>query len=720
MSAQEKLANEANATKTDTVPVSRREFLGLTGSGLFVFFWIGPGGFFQETARPSQRSGYPEDFNAYLRIAPDGRVTCLVGKIEMGEGVMTSLPMMLADELDVALKSVDIVMGDTDLCPWDMGTFGSLSTRQFGLILRKAGAEARAVLLQMAAQRLNAPVERLDTKNGVVSDPPTGNLVSYGELVQGKRIERHLDKEKVVVKPASALKIWGQSPERRDGLDKVTGKGKFAADFVLPGMLHARMLRPPAHGATLKHVDTSAAEQIEGVRVIRDGELIAVLHTHRDVADRAKSLIKAEYGVPPVTVDDRTIFDHLLKHAPQPQVVDESGDLKQGEKLSTTIVEETYLNSYVSHAPVEPHSATAAMDNGRITVWAGTQTPFPVKQEVAQALRLPPEKVHIIVPYVGGGFGGKSASQQAIEAARLAKITGQPVQVLWDRSEEFFFDTFRPAAVVKIRAGMDGTGKLTLWDFKVIGAGEREAKSFYDVPHRHTTSSSEWSDENPGLHPFAVGPWRAPSVNTNTFARESHMDTLARKAGLDPVEFRLKNLSNTRMRNVLQLAAKQFGWKPAQKQRGHGFGVSCGTDTGTYVAMMAAVVVDEPTGVVRVNRVLCVQDQGATVNPDGTRQQIEGGILMGLGYALSEEVRFRGREILDRNFDSYALPRFSWLPKIESFLVNNPDLPASGCGEPPIINVGAVIANAIYDAVGARVLQLPMTPARVKAALPHT
>ena len=719
MGAQEKVTNEPNTTKTNATQVSRREFLGLTGSGLFVFFWAGTRGFSQETARPSQRFGYPEDFNAYLRIAPDGRVTCLVGKIEMGEGVMTSLPMMLADELDVALDSVDIVMGDTDLCPWDMGTFGSLSTRQFGPILRKAGAEARAVLLQMAAERLNASVERLNTKDGVVSDPSTGNHVSYGELVQGKRIERHLDKDKVVVKPASALKIWGQSPVRRDGLDKVTGKGKFAADFVLPGMLHARMLRPPAHGATLKHVDTSAAEKIEGVRIIRDGELIAVLHIHRDVADRAKSLIKAEYEVPPVTLDDRTIFDHLLKVAPQPRVVDESGDLKQGEKLSKTIVEETYLNSYVSHAPIEPHSATAAMENGRVTVWVGTQTPFPVKQRVAEALGLRPEKVHIIVPYVGGGFGGKSASQQAMEAARLAKITGQPVQVLWDRSEEFFFDTFRPAAVVKIRAGIDGTGRLTLWDFRVIAAGEREAKSFYDAPHRRTTSSGEWSDENPELHPFAVGPWRAPSVNTNTFARESHMDTLARNAGLDPVEFRLKNLSNKRMRNVLQLAAKQFGWKPAEKQHGHGYGVSCGTDTGTYVAMIAEVVVDEGTGAVRVNRVLCVQDQGATVNPEGTRQQIEGGIMMGLGYALSEEVRFRGREILDRNFDSYALPRFSWLPKIESFLVDNPDLPASGCGEPPIINVGAVVANAIYDAVGARVLQLPMTPARVKAALPH-
>lgn len=717
MSAQENVSNEANGTKADAAQVSRREFLGLTGSGLFVFFWAGPHGFFQETAHPEERPGYPEDFNAYLRIAPDGRVTCLVGKIEMGEGVMTSLPMMLADELDVALDSVDIVMGDTDLCPWDMGTFGSLSTRQFGPILRKAGAEARSVLLQMASERLHAPVERLKANDGVVSDPSSGRQVSYGELVQGKRIERHLDKDKVVVKPASALKIWGKSPARRDGLDKVTGKGRFAADFVLPGMLHARMLRPPSHGATLKRVDTSAAEQVEGVRVVHDGELIAVLHAHRDVADRAKALIKAEYEIPPVTVDDRTIFDYLQKHAPQPQIVDESGDFKVGENLSSAIVEETYLNSYVAHAPIEPHSATAAMENGRITVWVGTQTPFPVKQEVVEALQLPPEKVHIIVPYVGGGFGGKSASQQAIEAARLAKITGQPVQVLWDRGEEFFFDTFRPAAVVKIRAGIDATGKLTLWDYRVIGAGEREAKSFYDTPHRRTTSSGEWSDENPGLHPFAVGPWRAPSVNTNTFARESHMDTLSRKAGVDPVEFRLRNLSNNRMRNVLQMAAKQFGWKPAQKQPGHGFGVSCGTDTGTYVAMMAEVIVDQRTGAVQVRRVLCVQDQGATVNPDGTRQQIEGAIMMGLGYALSEEVRFRGREILDRNFDTYELPRFSWLPKIESVLVHNPDLPASGCGEPPIINVGAVLANAIYDAVGARVLQLPMTPARIKATL---
>jgi CO/xanthine dehydrogenase Mo-binding subunit len=302
----------------------------------------------------------------------------------------------------------------------------------------------------------------------------------------------------------------------------------------------------------------------------------------------------------------------------------------------------------------------------------------------------------------------------------IANATGKPVQVMWDRTEEFFYDTFRPAAVVKIRAGLDASGKLALWDFQAIAGGDREAKSFYDAPHQRTTSAGEWGEDNPGLHPFAVGAWRAPSVNTNTFARESHMDTLAHKLGVDPVEFRLKNLSHARMRRVLQTAARQFGWKPAKKQRGTGFGVSCGTDTDTYDAMMAEVLVDERTGTVQVKRIVLAQDQGATVNPDGSRQQMEGAIMMGLGYALSEEVHFRGREVLEHNFDTYQLPRFSWMPKIETILIDNPHDPASGCGESPIINVGAVLANAIYDAVSARVLQMPMTPERVKASMPRT
>ena len=707
---------ESEAMEVQDSGVSRRDFLKLGGAGLFLFFWIGPAEAFQEPARLPARPSYPTDFNAYLRIRPDGRVTCFVGKVELGQGAMTSLPMLLAEELDVAYDSVDIVMGDTDVCPWDMGTFGSLSIRQFGPVLQAAGAEARAVLLQMAAERLNAPADRLRVKDGIVTDPQTGKHVSYSELVQGKRIERHI--EKVPVKPVSAFVVHGKSPARRDGLDKVTGKGKYAGDVLVPGMLHAQIVRPPAHGVVLKQVDTSAAEKIEGVRIVRDNDLIAVLHEKPDVARQAKALIKTDYDVPSPTADDRTIFEHLVKHAPQPpQVVNESGNLADGEKLATTIVEETYFNSYVAHAPMETHSATATVENNKVTVWASTQTPFPLKQQVAQALQISPDDVHVITPYVGGGFGGKSASRQAIEAARLAKLTGKPVQVVWDRSEEFFFDTFRPAAVVKLRAGINGAGKITLWDFHVYCAGERESRQFYDVPNQRTLSSGGWGGPQSGLHPFAVGPWRAPAVNTNTFARESHIDMLAHKAGIDPVEFRLQNLSNKRMRGVLEAAAKQFGWKPARTPSGRGIGVSCATDVGTYVAMIAEVAVEKKTGGVQVKRIVSAQDQGVTVNPDGSRQQMEGGVMMGLGYALAEEVHFRGGDILDHNFGTYELPRFSWLPKIETVLIHNPDVPASGCGEPPIVNMGAVVANAIYDATGARVLQLPMTPARVLSAI---
>ena len=701
-----------------TVPdLSRRQFLALAGSGLFVFFPTDPLEAFQEPERLPTRQGYPTDFNAYLRVGPDSRVTCFVGKVELGQGAMTSLAQLLAEELDVALDSVDMVMGDTDLCPWDMGTFGSLSIRQFGPVLRGAGAEARAVLLEMAAEQLQAPASRLQVKAGVVTDPSApGKRVTYAQLVQGKRIERHL--EKVPVKPVSAFRVVGQSPRRKDALEKVTGKARYAGDFAVPGMLHARVLRPPAHGATLRDLDTSAAEKVDGARVVRDGDLVAVLHERPDLADKALRLVKARFDPPQPSVDDKTIFDHLLKTAPQPRLVGESGSLAEGEKLAANIVEETYLNSYVAHAALETHSATATIEGGKATIWASTQTPFPVKQQVAQALGFTPQNVRVITPYVGGGFGGKSASRQAVEAARLAKLTGRPVQVVFHRDEEFFYDTFRPAAVVKIRAALTSARKIVLWDYKVYGAGDRESRLFYDVPHQRTVSAGGWQGGNPpGMHPFGVGPWRAPSVNTNTFARESHIDILAARAGADPVEFRLGHLSDQRMRRVVEAAAKQFGWKPARAPSGRGLGVALGIYAGTYVATMAEVAVNKSTGRVRVVRVVCAQDEGVVVNPDGSRQQMEGSITMGLGYALAEEVRFKNGEVLDRNFDTYEIPRFSWLPKIETILIENPETAALGCGEPPIVTMGAVVANAIHDAVGARLLQLPMTPARIQAAL---
>jgi isoquinoline 1-oxidoreductase len=708
---------DADLTRDVSSQPSRRDVLALAGSGLFLFFRVEPLAAFQGRGQfPGMQAG-PADFNTYLRIAPDGRVTCFTGKIEMGQGNMTALAQLLAEELDVAYDSVDMVMGDTDLCPYDMGTYGSMSIRQFGPALRGAGAEARAVLLQMAAEQLQSPADRLQVKVGVVIDPSApAKRVTYAQLVQGKRIERRL--QNVPLKPVKAFTVVGQSPRRKDALEKVTGKANYAGDYLPAGVLHARLLRPPSREATLKSVDISAAEKVPGVRVVREGDLIAVLHERRDVADQALGLIKAQFDRPQPAVDEKTIFDHLLKTAPQPRTVAESGNLAEGEKLATTVVEETYLNSYVAHAAMETHSATAVIEDGKATLWASTQTPFPLKQQVAQALGFTAQNVRIITPYVGGGFGGKSGGGQALEAARLAKITGKPVQVVWDRAEEFFYDTFRPAAVIKIRSGVTSGGKLVLWDYKVYGAGDGEARPFYDIPHQRTLSAGGWMGGNPaGMHPVEVGAWRAPSVNSNTFARESHIDILAARLRVDPVEFRLSNLTDRRMRRVLETVATQFGWKPGSAPSGRGLGVACATDTGSFVATMAEVAVDKSTGHVQVKRVVCAQDQGVIVNEDGSRQQMEGCITMGLGYTLGEEVRFRGSEILDHNFDTYSIPRFSWAPKIETILIQNPDSPASGCGEPSIAPMGAVIANAIYDAVGARLLQLPMTPARLLEAL---
>jgi isoquinoline 1-oxidoreductase len=705
----------ADCTETGARGLSRRELLAMAGNGLFLWFSV-DGLAAQEPARLPARQGYPTDLNAYLRIGPDGRVTCFSGKVELGQGAMTVLAQILAEELDVAYASVDMVLGDTGLCPYDMGTFGSMNVRNFGPALRAAGAEAKAILLQMAAEQLKAPLARLQVKGGVVTDSAApGKSVTYGQLVQGKRIERHI--EGVAVKPVAAYTVVGRAAPRKDALEKVTGKAKYCGDFMFTGMLHARLVRPPAHGAKLKNADTSAAEKA-GARVVRDGELIAVLHERPDLADKALGLVKAQFEPPLPTVDDKTIFDHLLKTGPPPQNVGASGDLAEGAKASAAIVEETYLNSYVAHAPMETHSATAVVENGKITVWAGTQAPFSVRQQVAQAVGFPPQNVRIIASYVGGGFGGKSAAGQAVEAARLAKATGKPVQVVWNRAEEFFYDTFRPAAVVKIRAGVSSAGKIALWDYSVCGAGEREAKTYYDVPHQRTLSAGGWQGGNPpGMHPFAIGPWRAPSVNTNTFARESHMDALAAKAGIDPLEFRLNHLSDARMRRVLEAVAKQFAWKAGKAPSGRGAGIACGIYSNAYAATMADVVVDKKTGRVQVTRVVSAMDVGLAVNPDGLRQQMEGCIAMGLGYSLTEEVHFKDGEVLDRNFDSYQIPRFSWMPKMETILIDNPGSPALGAGEPPIITMGAVIANAIFDAAGVRLRQLPMTPARVLEAL---
>lgn len=696
--------------------LNRREFLKVFGGGIFVFFTLGDAEAYQEGRRRSFPRA-PTDFNAFLRIGADGRVACFTGKIEMGQGVITSLAQMLADELNVPFEAVDMVMGDTDLCPWDMGTFGSMTTRFFGPALRAAAAEARTVLKELAAETLQTTTDQVEGRDGVFTHRvQRDKRVTYAELARGKRIERHLKEPPPLEEPGD-FTLVGKPLLRTDALEKVTGRAKYAGDIRLPGLLYARIVRPPKHGAKLKSIDSSAAKAMKGVKVIEEGELIAVLHEHPDGAEKALEGIRVEFDSPEGGADDKTIFEHLLKVAPEGVTVSEMGNLQSGEKLASSILEETYFNSYVAHAPIETHTAVAKVQGERATVWASTQTPFRAREEVAQVLGFPQENVRIITPFLGGGFGGKTRNAQAVEAALLAKKSGKPVQVAWSRKEEFFYDTFRPAAVVKIRSGIEDTGRIVLWDYHVYYAGERGSQHFYDIPHHRTVSHGRGWQGPPGSHPFGTGAWRAPANNTNTFARESQIDMMAFKAGADPLEFRVKNLQDIRMRKALTAAGEKFGWTPSKAPSGRGRGIACGIDSGTVVAAVAEVKVDKDTGNVQVLRVVCAQDMGLVINPEGARLQMEGCIIMGLGYALAEEIRFRGGEIFDGNFDTYEIPRFSWLPEIETLLVESKDLSPQGGGEPAIICMGGAIANAVFDATGARIFHLPMTPERIQEAI---
>jgi isoquinoline 1-oxidoreductase len=511
----------------------------------------------------------------------------------------------------------------------------------------------------------------------------------------------------------------GRSAERLDAAGKVTGRAKYAADIRLPGMLYARILRPPMHGAVLTRCDSTAAGRVPGVTVIKRHDLIAVLHAQPDTAALALGQVHADWRLPEAVLTPDTIFDHIVAQAGAAQQVVLKGDVLALPGAKT--FETTFQKGYVAHAPMEPHVALADIRDNEATVWASTQTPFPTRDRVAKALGLDPGAVRIITPYVGGGFGGKSGGEQTIEAARLSQVCGKPVQVEWTRAEEFFYDTFDPACVVRISSGLDPQGQISRWDYTVLAAGERGAVTFYDIPNIRIRSAAGTAyggaSSVKGLHPFGVGPWRGPGANMNVFATESQIDIMAAAAGADPLAFRLRHIREPRMRRVLQAAATAFGWSSAVGPSGKGHGIACSSDAGSMVATMAEVRVDKTSGKVTVVRIVCAQDMGVIINPTGAKMQIEGGLSMGLGYSLSEELRFHGGEILDQNFGNYRLPHFSDVPPIEVVLVENDDLAPQGCGEPAITTTGAVIANAVFDATGARMLRLPMTPARVAAAM---
>jgi len=707
--------NLNTAQPSDQRGMPRRDFFKILGSGIIIFFhpWnaVNLFGLPAEQART-----LPKDYNAFLHITEDGTVTCYTGKIEMGQGIITSLPQMMADELNIPVEKVKMVMGDTDLCPYDAGTWGSQSIRTFGPNMRAAAAEARTILVEMASARFGVPVSQLEIRNGIITDTKNPkNAISYAQLTKGKKIEKFLD-VKPPVEDYTKFTYIGKSYKHSDAALKVTGEAKYTGDLKLPGMVFARILRPPSHGAKLTSVDYSEAQKIEGTKVIKDGDLVAVLHENRNKADEAIVKIKAEYSYNEMQVSDKTIFDWMLKADSASSIVRSAGDLEAGRKLSEKIFESEFHDPYLAHVPIETHTALARFEGDKLTVWAATQVPFGLQDGIVRELGLTRKQVRVITPFVGGGFGGKAAYQQGIEAAKLAKLSGKPVMLVWTRDEEFFYDTFHSAAVVKVKSGIDKDGIIRLWDYHVYYAGTRGADTIYDVPNSKITSYSRGKDAPP-VHPFNTGPWRAPNNNTNTFAREVQIDIMAAASGTDPLEFRLKNLKDEKMIACLKAVADKFGYIPGKSPSGRGIGVACGTDAGSWVAHMAEVKVDKNSGKVQVVRIACAQDMGLCVNPEGATLQMEGCITMGLGYTFSEELYFEGGNIRDRGFDTYQIPRFSWLPEIGTVILDRKDKPPQGGGEPAIIAIGAVVANAIFDATGARLYRVPMTAERVLEAL---
>lgn len=476
--------------------------------------------------------------------------------------------------------------------------------------------------------------------------------------------------------------------------------------------MYASISRPPAHGCKLISFDASKAEIIPGVKVVVIDELVAALHINPNVAAKAQKAIKTTWSTPEFIVNDESIFKYLVKNAEETSKFEVKGDLTIGFKEADFTSELEYHDGYKSHAPMETHTATVYFEGDKLIVWVSTQTPFGTRQELSKKFDMPIEKVHVKQVLVGGGFGGKIYNAQAIEAALLAKKAGVPVQLAWTRKEEFMYNMFRPAGVMQIKAGVKKDGRISAWKYQIYCAGSRGVKDFYGIQNIQTALYDKRN-----IHPFGTGAWRAPGNNTTTFARESHIDVLANIIGMDPLEFRLKNISDSKMERTLRLAAKTFGYTSAKTGKNKGCGIALGFDAGTFVAIIAEVAVDPETAVVTPIRIVCAQDMGQVVNPHGATVQAEGGILMGLGYALYEDIQFNGGEVKTNNFQNYEITRFSVSPPIETVFIDDMEAAPQGGGEPAIICVGGAIANAIFHASGARVTQMPINPERILNAL---
>jgi isoquinoline 1-oxidoreductase len=703
---------ELRAASPYRFDLDRRDFFRFLGAGIVVVSVLKPAMVAQESGGRQRRGeSLPNEIDAWLHIGEDGKVTVYTGKVEMGQNIRTSLSQAVAEELHVPISKIEMVMGDTQLTPFDMGTFGSRTTPTMNLQLRKVAAAARDTLVGLAAAQWKADPKRLVAAEGKITDPMGNRSVEYAALTKGQQLTQTLPAEDPLI-PAADWKVAGQSAPKVDGRDFVTGRHRYPADQTLPEMLYGKVLRPAAFDATLTSVDTQKAEQM-GATVVRDGNFLGVAAASSQQAQAALAAIHAEWKADP-QISNKDLFDYLRKNTTEGHDASGDGDRHDVGSVDPALsaadhkLQSTYTVNYIAHVPLEPRAALAKWDGDQLTVWTGTQRPFGVRGQLAEAFHIPEDHVRVLMPDTGSGYGGKHTGETAIEAARLARAAKRPVKIVWTREEEFSWAYFRPAGVIDVTSGVRKDGTLTAWEMHNYNSGSAGIRTYYEIPNQRIVF-------HPVKSPLRQGSYRALAATANHFARESHMDEVAHTVKMDSLEFRLKNLKDERLRAVFEAAAKQFGWGRS-KSAGQGFGMGGGYEKLGNIATFAEVSVDKKSGEVKVVRVVSAFECGAIVNPDNLRNQIEGSNVQGLGGALFEAIEFDNGKILNGRLSQYRVPRFSDVPKLETVLLDRKDIPSVGAGECPMVGLAPAIANAIFDATGVRLRGLPLVPNGLKSS----
>ena len=681
---------EVHAAPLYSFVPDRRDFLKLLGGGLVVLVAL-PGAKAQESGSGRGGVGVPQDIGAWLHIAESGAITVYTGKVEMGQNIRTSLTQAVAEELRTTPTQISLVMGDTMLTPYDRGTFGSMTTPQMAPQLHRAAAAAREMLLDLAAEEWQQGKSALTIADGAVRNT-SGATLSFGELTKGRKLTKTIAADALVTS-ASEWTIAGRDLKKVNARAIVTGQEKFISDIRLPGMMYGRVVRPPAFQASLASADAQAARAIPGVVAVRDGDFVGVACDDSSKLDRAAAAIKTEWKTVPQT-NSRELYGYLKSHPSR------GGTAVQWQPVdSGKSIEASYNVAYIAHTPLEPRAAVARWKDDQLTVWTGTQVPFGVRSELAQAFGVPEDHVRVIASATGSGYGGKHTGECAVEAARLAKAAGKPVKLMWTREEEFTWAYFRPAGVIDIRSGALDDGTITSWQFHNYNSGNAAIRSPYNIPNQIAEFHAADS-------PLRQGSYRGLAASANHFARESHMDELAHAIGMEPAAFRLKNASDPRLRAVIEASTERFRWGSAKTRPNRGFGLMAGFDKGGYISCCVEITVNN--GKVTVDRVVQAFECGAIVNPEQLRNLITGSIVQGLGGALTEAIEFDNGRITNPHLAQYRVPRFADVPQIEVVMLDRKDLPPAGAGETPIVGVAPAIANAIFDAAGKRIRSMPL------------